>query len=163
MKLMGNEKLVFFLVSTYFDEFDDDEAGCLTLHFVVTPEVRKVLLAGLNCLKKLKEQDAIDAALSVNVPCAIYNTIEEDFESSGREMMNKYRYGVLVERFPEPPKAKVWGGADYSVTLTIRLPQPDTTEQPSTITISYESVVTRWETTSFFLNDLARSIVETLL
>ena len=160
----GNEKIVFFLVSTSYDEFEDECAGCLTLHFTVTDQVRKALLAGLNCLKNLRESDEIDASLSVQVPCAVYNTVEEEFLPSGRELMDKHRGGVLVECFPDPPEEVVWGGQDYSVTLTISLPDPDSAEQSPAIMISYESQpVSRWETTSTLLNELACLIVETLL
>jgi hypothetical protein len=78
----GNEKLEFFLVSTSYDEFEDECAGCLSLHFTITDQVRKALLAGLNCMKNLREIDEFSASLSVKIPCAAYNTVEEGLSNS---------------------------------------------------------------------------------
>ena len=164
MTAAENEKLVLFMASTSYDELDEDEceAGCLTLHFTISSQVRKSVLAGLNCLKNLRDIDEIGASISVEIPCAVYNTVEENHTNAFKVKMEKYRHGVLVEQFPAPPEGYVWGGENYSVTLTINLPEPEATNQ-APIIISYESQpVSRWETTSSYLNDLARQMSEML-
>jgi hypothetical protein len=165
MTVSENEKLVFFIPSTSYEELDEDEceAGCLTLHFTISSQVRKALLAGLTRLNDLEKRERIGASLSVEVPCAVYNTVEERFFTSFREKLEKYRHGVLVEQFPTPPKGHIWGGENYSVSLTISLPEADVTEQSPIINISYESQpVSRWETNSSYLNNLARQMLEML-